>query len=147
MLHTCVLLRTRVCVRMICIPLCHNGAALQILACSSCPPYPLFLPLSLFQVQCRFSNAITPTIWWEHQLNCCCFSAAWPAYRFKHAHVHTHTHTHTHMQHSGWPVYRYKQSHMALLFLHLPHLLYVTPVQLKDTRNQQHLHNTWRGRH
>ena len=91
-----MLLRTRVCVRMICIPLCHNGAALQILACSSCPPYPLFLPLSLFQVQCRFSNAITPTIWWEHQLNCCCFSAAWPAYRFKHAHVHTHTHTHTH---------------------------------------------------
>ena len=131
-----------VCVHVfvICIPVCHNGAALQILASSSGPPYPLFLPLSLFQVQRRFSNAITLTIWWEHQLNCCCFSAAWPAYRSNtHTAVRPRTFTHTHTctcMYSGWPVYRSKQSHMALLFLHL---LYVTLVQLKDNRNQQHL--------
>lgn len=52
----------------------------------------------------------------------------------KHAHTHSHACTY-----SCWPVYRYKQSHMALLFLHLHHLLYVTLVQLKDKRNQQHL--------
>ena len=89
-----------VCVHVfvICIPVCHNGAALQILASSSGPPYPLFLPLSLFQVQRRFSNAITLTIWWEHQLNCCCFSAAWPAYRSNtHTAVRPRTFTHTHL--------------------------------------------------
>lgn len=81
---------------MICIPVYHYGTPLQILASSAVPPYPLFLPLSLFQVQCRFSNAITLTIWWEHQSNCCCFSTAWPVYRSNtHTQLYTHSHTHT----------------------------------------------------
>jgi len=63
---------------------CH--CTIMGLLYKSCPPAvvqptPVPLPLSLFQVQCRFSNAITQTIWWEHQLNCCCFSAVWPARR------------------------------------------------------------------
>lgn len=126
--HALVFVCVSVC--MICIPVYHNGAALQILASSSGPPYPLFLPLSLFQVQRRFSNAITLTIWWEHQLNCCCFSVAWSPYR-------SNTHTHPRMHKFWLACVQIQTKPYGPFFLHLPHLLYATPVQLKDKRNQQ----------
>lgn len=96
-MHSCVCM---------CVLFAYHCTIMELLS-KSCPvalvhPNPLYLPLSLFQVQRRLSNAITLTIWWEHQLNCCCFSAAWPAYRSNTAshtqlYAHTHTYTHTHL--------------------------------------------------
>lgn len=89
---------------VICTPVCHNGASVQILAG---PSYTLSLA--------RFFRFISLTIWSEHQLNCCCFSAAWPVYRSNtHARSRTNTDTHTHA-YFGWRVYRSERSHMALL--------------------------------